>query len=90
MEMQDGSGYIGGMDKHPKRPRDPSQLAKLMVDIATGEVSDAPPPNEKDPAAVERGRAGGLKGGKARAEKLTPENRQKQSVRAARSRWANT
>jgi hypothetical protein len=29
--------------KHPKRPRDPAQLAKLMVDIATGEVEDAQP-----------------------------------------------
>jgi len=30
------------MPKHPKRPRDPAQLAKLMVDITTGQVSDAP------------------------------------------------
>lgn len=40
------------MEKKPKRPRDPSQLAKLMIDIASGDASDAPPPNEKDPAAV--------------------------------------
>lgn len=40
MEMPAGSGYILGMDKHPKRPRDPSQLAKLMVDIATGEENE--------------------------------------------------
>jgi len=31
------------MDKHPKRPRDPAQLAKLMIDIASGEVEDREP-----------------------------------------------
>lgn len=75
------------MDKHPKRPRDPSQLAKLIVDIASGEATDAPLPNEKDPAAVDRGRAGGLKGGKARADRLTPEDRRHLATRAARVRW---
>jgi hypothetical protein len=41
------------MAKHPKRPRDPAQLAKLIVDIATGEVEDREPTPEeqgKDPA----------------------------------------
>ena len=50
-----------------KRPRDPNQLTKLIVDMATG---DAPPDttdNGKDPSAVAMGRKGGLKGGKARA-----------------------
>lgn len=74
--------------KHPKRPRDPSQLAKLMVDIASGESADEAPAETKDPAAIARGRAGGLKGGKARAESLSPEDRQRQAVKAARSRWA--
>jgi hypothetical protein len=40
--------------KRPKRPRDPAQLAKLMIDIASGEVEDRPPTQEeqgKDPAA---------------------------------------
>jgi hypothetical protein len=63
---------------HPKRPRDPAQLAKLIVDIATGEVEDrelTPDEQGKDAAAVELGRRGGLKGGKARSEKLTPERR---------------
>jgi hypothetical protein len=36
---------------HPKRPRDPNQLAKSIIDIATGERPDTPP-NDKDPAAV--------------------------------------
>lgn len=90
MELKGGWDYIGDMDKHPKRPRDPSQLAKLMIDIASGEVSDSPPQNDKDPAAVERGRAGGLKGGKARAERLTPETLHYQASKAARARWQKT
>src|SRR6476661_826921 len=64
--------------KRPKRPRDPAQLAKLLVDIAVGEVEDREPTPEeqgKDPAAVSLGRRGGLKGGKARAAKLTPDQR---------------
>jgi hypothetical protein len=63
---------------HRKRPRDPAQLAKLMIVIASGEIEDraAEPSIEgKNPAAVSLGRRGGLKGGKARSEKLTPERR---------------
>ena len=47
-----------------KRSRDPAQLAKLIVDIATGEVEDRGPESTKDHAAVTLGRKGGLKGGK--------------------------
>jgi hypothetical protein len=64
------------MTKHPKRPRDPNQLAKLIVDLATGAAEEALDPDVgKDPAAVSLGRRGGLRGGKARAEKLTPDKR---------------
>jgi hypothetical protein len=70
-------------DRSSKRPRDPNQLAKLIVDIATGEVEDT----EKDPAAVELGRRGGLKGGKARASKMTPKQRSEAAKRAANARW---
>lgn len=69
-----------------KRPRDPAQLAKLMVDIATGEVEDRPPTPEeqgKDPAAA----ALGHKGGKARAAKTSPERRSEIAKRAAAKRW---
>uniref|UniRef100_E6PCL4 Histone H1 n=1 Tax=mine drainage metagenome TaxID=410659 RepID=E6PCL4_9ZZZZ len=45
---------------------------------------DAP---EKDPAAVALGRRGGLKGGKARAEALTPEQRKESAQKAAQARW---
>ena len=68
----------------PKRPRDTNQLAKFIVDVATGEVEaevEAPPVNEF-------ARAGGLKGGKARAEKLSPEERSRIAQKAALARWA--
>jgi hypothetical protein len=75
-------------DRSRKRPRDPSQLAKLVVDIATGEADDgAPVEDGKDPAAVALGRKGGLKGGKARAEKMTAEQRSEAARRAAKARW---
>jgi hypothetical protein len=74
-------------DRSRKRPRDPNQLAKLIVDIATGEADDAPDDDGKDPAAVELGRKGGLKGGKARAERMTPEQRSEAARRAATARW---
>jgi hypothetical protein len=72
-----------------KRPRDPAQLAKLMIDIAAGDVEDrAPTPEEqgKDPAAV----AFSQKGGEARAMKLTAERRKEIARKAAKSRWTNT
>ncbi len=51
------------MLKHPKRPRDPAQLAKLIIDIATGERRDVP----HDAASNEFAKLGGQQGGKARA-----------------------
>lgn len=66
------------MTSHRKRPRDPAQLAKLMIDIASGEVEDREPePSSegKDAAAVSLGRRGGLKGGKARAASMSPKRR---------------
>jgi hypothetical protein len=74
------------MADQPKRPRDPAQLAKLIVDIATGEAEDREPTPEeqgKDPAAVAMGR----KGGKARANATTPERRREISEAAAKARW---
>lgn len=76
------------MAKGPKRPRDPNQLAKLIVDIATGEIDDKISDEKKDPCA--RGRAGGLKGGKARAKKLTPEQKADIARIAAEARWKKT
>jgi hypothetical protein len=75
------------MSKTPKRPRDPNQLAKLIADIATGEVEERKPDAEKNPAAVALGRKGGLKGGKARAKSLTAEERSAIAKKAAKARW---
>jgi hypothetical protein len=69
-----------------KRPRDPNQLAKLIVDIASGEAEDAVSPKMRSPEGV-RGRAGGLKGGNARSALLSPEDRTKIARRAAKARW---
>ncbi len=71
----------------PKRPRDTNQLAKRIVDLATGEAQEEQPEHGKDPAAVALGRKGGLKGGKARAAKMTPEERREAARKAAKARW---
>lgn len=68
-----------------KRPRDPNQLAKLIVDIATGEASDEVSPKKR--AASVRGRSGGLKGGKARSKALAPAERSDIARIAATARW---
>jgi hypothetical protein len=69
-----------------RRPRDPIQLAKLIGDIATGQVEDRAQ-DSRNPAAVALGKLGGTKGGKARAEALTPERRREIAQKAARKRW---
>lgn len=75
------------MSTKPKRPRDANQLAKSIVDIATGEAENTQEASGKDPAAVALGRKGGLKGGKARAAKMTPEERSEIARLAATARW---
>lgn len=76
--------------KKEKHPTDINALAKSIVDLATDESppeessSDKP---QKNQAAVELGRLGGKKGGKARAEKLTPERRSEIAKKAAAKRW---
>jgi hypothetical protein len=71
-----------------KRPRDLNQLAKFIVDVSTGEA-ELPEcqPDTKNPVAVELGKLGGKKGGKARADKLTAEQRQEIARQAAQARW---
>jgi hypothetical protein len=69
-----------------KRPRDPIQLAKLIGDIATGQVEDREQ-DKRNPAAVALGKLGGAKGGKARADKLTKERRSEIASKAAKVRW---
>lgn len=72
--------------KRLPRPRDPIQLGKLIVDIATGEVEDRVE-DGKNQAAADLGRKGGLKGGKARWAKLTAEERSEAAALAAQARW---
>jgi hypothetical protein len=76
------------MSKRPKK-MDLNQLAKHIVDEATGEIAPEEEIDEKKKAAIESGRLGGLKGGKARAEKLTPEERSETAKKAAEIRWNN-
>jgi len=67
-----------------KRPRDPNQLAKLIVDIATGETEDGVSESKRHPSSK---RKGGTKGGKARAKSLTPAERADIARIAAQARW---
>ena len=63
-------------------PKDLNELAALIAETATNE------PNEKNPHAVALGRLGGKKGGLARAQKLTPEQRKEIAKKAAFLRWS--
>lgn len=74
-------------DRRLKRPRDPIALAKLIGDIATGQVEDKVE-DTRNPAAVALGTLGGQKGGKARAEKLSGKKRTAIAKKAAAARWA--
>ena len=74
--------------KRKQGPEDANEAAFRVAREATGEA----PPNatrKKNPAAVALGRLGGLKGGKARAAKLTARRRREIARKAARARWAN-
>jgi hypothetical protein len=77
-------------DRSRKRPIDPNELAKRLVDEATGEQPKYDPDEGKDPAAVDLGRRGGLKGGKARAAKMTEKERSEAARRAANARWGSS
>ena len=70
------------MPKRSSKRQDVNVLASSIVDKATDEAHIV-----KNPAAVALGRLGGLKGGKARAEKLSPERRKEIAIKAASARW---
>ena len=76
---------LSGMQKHPKRPRDPNQLGKLIVDLSVGDIEEMSLYEGKNIAAV----ALGQKGGKARAEALSPKERSCIAKAAAKARWTN-
>jgi len=77
----------------PKRPADPIKLAKLIGDIATGQVPEetasTPPPTSEELRRVMSalGKIGGPKGGNARAKSLTKARRVTIAKKAARARW---
>lgn len=69
-----------------KQPRDLNRLAASIVSAAIGEIAPEPE-STKNVHAQELGRLGGMKGGKARAEKLTPAQRKEIAQKAAKARW---
>lgn len=79
--------YDLSMAKRKKKEHDFSVTAFRVVQEATGQTEEEANPEEKkfDPVAL--GRKGGLRGGKARAEKLTPGQRKEIAQKAARARW---
>ena len=88
--MQKRSSNPG--NKTPKRgqgPPDPNVHAFNIVQQATGQAPKVNPDEGKNPAAVTLGRLGGLRGGKARAESLTPAKRKAIAKKAAAARWGN-
>ena len=72
-----------------KHPQDESQLAKSIVDELTADIDEQEEKPAKNPAAIALGRLGGLKGGKARAEKLSKKKRSDIAKKAAQTRWEN-
>ena len=70
-----------------KNIKDVNVLASHIIEQATGEKTPKPEDYKKNPAAVALGRLGGLKGGKARADKLSPEERKQIAQKAAQKRW---
>jgi hypothetical protein len=75
------------MTNRAKRPADVNQRAVLIAKIATGEIEDKADLKGKNPAAVALGKLGGLKGGKARAKKLSAKRRTEIAKNAAKARW---
>jgi RNase adaptor protein for sRNA GlmZ degradation len=71
------------MPKRSRKARDENESAFDVIQQIIGQSKN----EGKNPLAVALGRLGGLKGGKARAEKLTPEQRRKSALKAARARW---
>jgi hypothetical protein len=74
------------MTKRP--PKETNVLAKYILDVTTGSAEKIEPP-KKNPHAQALGRMGGLKGGKARADKLTAKQRRKSAKGAAKARWSD-
>lgn len=76
--------------KRPSLREDENERAYKLVQAMTGEGPRPEPPGkrEKNPEAQARGRKGGMRGGKARAERLTPQEREEAARQAAKARWS--
>ena len=79
--------HIAGMQKRSGK-KDLNELAYSIVQQFTGEAPPPEPDKTKNPAAVALGRLGGLKGGKARAEKLSKKRLSEIGRKAAKKRWS--
>lgn len=66
---------------------DVNQMAANLIDATSGDLPSEPSDTGKNPAAVALGRLGGLKGGKARAAKLSARKRKSIAAKAAQARW---
>jgi hypothetical protein len=75
--------------KGQKRPADVIGNAVTVMRIATGQIEETTADKGKDPAAVELGRRGGLKGGKVRASRMTAKQRKEAARKAALARWSD-
>ena len=73
------------MVERPKRPRDPNQLGKLIVDLSVGEAKSQAP--KGGAAAIAFARLGGLNGGVARAARVAGDERNRIAKNAAEARW---
>lgn len=82
--------FWGMAEKPKKRPVDLKKLSASIVADATSDhpTGETPPDNGKNPHAVALGRLGGLKGGKGRKDKLSPERRKEIAKKTDEIRWA--
>jgi len=78
------------MQKRSSKKQGPKDINETAFRIAGEAVGNLEPQyqKQKNPAAVELGRAGGLVGGKARADKLSAEQRSDIAKKAANTRWS--
>jgi hypothetical protein len=75
------------MPKRSSKQPDPSEIARHVLDTVVPDAEPQAEKPEKNPAAVSLGRLGGLKGGKARAAKLSAKQRSAIAKAAAKKRW---
>jgi hypothetical protein len=76
------------MGREKKMPAGINRPAEAVCETTRGDAILKEPARKKNPAAVALGRLGGLKGGKARAKKLSEEERKRIAQKAAKARWS--